>query len=176
MESRIEEVTIIDNKDDFSDHKTVLLKLNFCIRNLTILRIVNNKSANWSNDAIKCYYARTGEQLCNLTVNDCYADGMCCDSSHCDIIDTFCDDIISVLRSTVWHDNEGSKQSNRNVRIANNLLNTFGSKYVYSKDNKLLFEEFLQKYEIIANEYIVEGKTTNQDMVFSVEEIEKAAK
>ena len=34
----------------------------------------------------------------------------------------------------------------------------------------------MHKYEIIANEYIVEGKTSNQDMVFSVEEIEKAAK
>ena len=65
---------------------------------------------------------------------------------------------------------------NSNVGIANNLLNNFGSKYVHSKDNKLLFEEYLHKYEIIANEYIVEGKTTNQDMVFSVEEIEKAAK
>ena len=63
-----------------------------------------------------------------------------------------------------------------NVGIANNLLNNFGSKYVHSKDNKLLFEEFLRKYEIIVNEYIVEGETTNQDMVFSVEEIEKAAK
>ena len=54
---------------------------------------------------------------------------------------------------------------NSNVGIANNLLNNFGSKYVHSKDNKLLFEEFLRKYEIIANEYIVAGKTANQDMV-----------
>ena len=36
MESRIEEVTIIDQVDDLSGHKPVLLKLNFCIRNLTI--------------------------------------------------------------------------------------------------------------------------------------------
>ena len=64
---------------------------------------------------------------------------------------------------------------NSNVGKANNLLNNFGSKYVYSKDIKLLFQEFLHKYEIIANKYIVEGKTTNQDMVFSVEETEKAA-
>ena len=106
QESRIEEVTIIDDADEFSDHKPVLSKLNFCIRNLTNLRIVNNKSANWSNDAIKCYYTRTGEQLYNLTVNDCYTDGMCCNISHCDVIDTYCHDIISVLsRSIVWHDN-----------------------------------------------------------------------
>ena len=65
---------------------------------------------------------------------------------------------------------------NSNVGIANNILSNFGSKYVHSKDNKFLFEEFLHMYEKIANEYIVEGKTTNQDMVFSVEEIEKAAK
>ena len=65
---------------------------------------------------------------------------------------------------------------NSNVGIANNLLNNLGSKYVHLKDNKLLFEEFLHKYEMIANEYIVEGTTTNQDMVFSVEEIEKSAK
>ena len=55
MKSRITEVKIIDEVDDFSDHKPVLLKLNFVIRNLTNLRIVNNKSANWNNDAIKCY-------------------------------------------------------------------------------------------------------------------------
>ena len=60
---------------------------------------------------------------------------------------------------------------NSNVGIANNLLNNFGSKFVHSKDNKLLFKKFLHKYEII-----VEGKTTNQDMVLSVKEIEKAAK
>ena len=65
---------------------------------------------------------------------------------------------------------------NCKIGIANNLLNNFDSQYVHSKDNKLLFEEFLHNYEIIANEYIVEGKTANQDMVFSVEEIEKAAK
>ena len=36
---------------------------------------------------------------------------------HCDIIDTYCNDILSVLnRSTVWHDNKGSKQSNSNVK------------------------------------------------------------
>ena len=81
MKSRIEEVTIIDEVDDFSDHKPVLLKLNFCIRNIANLRIVNNKSTNWSNKAIKCYYANTGEQLYNLTVNDYYTDGMCCDSA-----------------------------------------------------------------------------------------------
>ena len=97
MEFRIEEVTIIDDVDDFSDHKSVLLKLNFCIHNLPNLRIVNNKSANWSNDVIKYYYARTGEQLGNVTVNDCYTDGMCCDSGHCNMIDTYCNDIISVL-------------------------------------------------------------------------------
>ena len=95
----------------------MLLKLNFCFRNLTSLRTINNKSANWSNDAIKCYYARTCEQLYNLTVDDCYTAGMCCDCGHCDMIDTCCNDIISVLsRSTVWHDNEGSKQSNSNVK------------------------------------------------------------
>ena len=55
LESRIEEVMKIDDVDDFSDHKPVLLKLNFCICNLTNLRIVNNKSANWSNDAIKFF-------------------------------------------------------------------------------------------------------------------------
>ena len=53
----------------------------------------------------------------HLTVDDCYTDGMCCDSDHCDMIDTYCNDIISVLsRSTVWHDNEGSKQRNSNVK------------------------------------------------------------
>ena len=58
---------------------------------------------------------------------------------------------------------------NSNVNMANNLLQKLDSKYVYSKGNKLLFEEFLPKYETIANEYIVESKTTNQDMVFSAE-------
>ena len=53
--------------------------------------------------------------------------------------------------------------------MANNFLQKLDSKYVYSKGNKLLFEEFLPKYETIANEYIVESKTTNQDMVFSAE-------
>ena len=33
MESRIEEATISDEVDDFSDQKPMLLKLNFCIRN-----------------------------------------------------------------------------------------------------------------------------------------------
>ena len=42
---------------------------------------------------------------------------MCCDSGHCDMIDTYFNEIISVLsRSTVWHDNEGNKQSNINVK------------------------------------------------------------
>ena len=42
---------------------------------------------------------------------------MCCDSGHCDMIDTYCNDIIFVLsRSTVWHDNECSKQSNSKVK------------------------------------------------------------
>ena len=49
---------------------------------MTNLSVVNNKCANWSNDAIKSYYARTGEQLSNLTVKNCYIDGMCCDSGH----------------------------------------------------------------------------------------------
>ena len=65
---------------------------------------------------------------------------------------------------------------NCNFGIANDLLNNFGSKYIHLKDNKLLFEEFLHKYEMIANEYIVEGKRTYQDMIFRVEEIEKAVK
>ena len=66
------------------------------------LRVVNNKSANWSNDAIKCYYAKSGEKLYNLTANDCYTDGICCDSGHCDMIDTYCNGIIFVLsRSTI---------------------------------------------------------------------------
>ena len=65
---------------------------------------------------------------------------------------------------------------NSNVGIAYNLFNNFGSKYVHSKDSKLLFEEFLHKYKMIANEHKVEGQMTNQDMVFSVEEIEKTAK
>ena len=101
MKYRIKKVKIIDEVDDFSDHKPVLLKLNFCIRNLTNLRIVNNKSANWNNDAIKCYYARTCEQLYNLTVDDCYTGGMCCDCGHCDMIDIYCNDMIYLFsRST----------------------------------------------------------------------------
>ena len=65
---------------------------------------------------------------------------------------------------------------NSNVDIANDFLNYFGSKYIYSKYNKLLFEDFLHKFEMTADEYIVKDKATNQGIVFSIEEIKKAAK
>ena len=43
----MQEVKIIDDIDDFSNYKPVLLEINFCNQNLlTNLRVMNNKIAN----------------------------------------------------------------------------------------------------------------------------------
>ena len=41
----------------------------------------------------------------NLIVNDCYTDGMCCNSGHFDMIDTYCNEIISKLNKKLWKGN-----------------------------------------------------------------------
>ena len=79
---------------------------------------MNYKSAYLSNDVIKCYYARTDEQFYNLIINNCYTDCICCDSGNCDVIDTYCNEIISVLsRYNIWNDSEDSKKRISNVNM-----------------------------------------------------------
>ena len=47
--------------------------------------------------------------------------------------------------SNVFIANNSNCYRNCNACLANNLLKNFGCKYINSKDNKLLFEEFLHK-------------------------------
>ena len=65
---------------------------------------------------------------------------------------------------------------NSNDGIANNLLNNFGSKYVHLKDNKLLFEEFLYKYEILSKECIVESKCQDKTWFLVKKKLKKQRK
>ena len=71
------------------------------------------------------------------------------------------------------HGPEVISDTNSNMKVANNLFNSFDNKFLDSKTNKELYSEFLMKYEAHANKF----RNERIDMIdFSIENIEKAAK
>ena len=100
-------VQIMDDVDDFSDHRPLNITLSCSILTTDVFAECKCIYAKWNDDTKSMYYDNTCKLLYNINVPNCDVEGMCCSSDHCTMIDDYCKQIIVALQSsTVWGDLE----------------------------------------------------------------------
>ena len=262
----LREVSLIDNFDNFSDHRPLLVTLNINLNKTVEFNDSSFYRVNWNDTSKSVYYDCTGCCLYKVLQPECNVVGMCSDHIHCGMIDNYCEQIVNALSESAqqiknnnylhrndtkfkwsqrlsllkytaritysdWVNNgkpvngslydamivarkdykqeiKKAKQDQCNYRrqyvdgllnskdvnfwkkwkkykckqhvvndkeetktMANKLLHNFGNKYVNSADNKVMFDEFVNKYERAALGHSKDNDDNFKD--FSVEEIEK---
>jgi hypothetical protein len=106
--------------------------------NVVLSRSIQNTDdpivkANWDVESVRRYYDSTRDKFYQLNEICCDIEGMCCDSSHSESIDKYCDQIIKVLHdSTVWQ---------------NVVLHKKKNKFTWSTDINVHKQYALQKYK-----------------------------
>ena len=92
--------------------------------------------ANWCESAKKQYYESTRNEFYNLVKPVCDKTEVCGDSSHREIIEKYCDNIIPVLnKCTIWKNRECQCKSSKAI---------WNSKVDFSKKTaKLQYEIWL---------------------------------
>ena len=111
-------VQIIDDVNEFSDHRLLNITLSCSILTTDVFAESKYIYAKWNDDTKSMYYANTCKILYNINVPNCDVEGMCCSSDHCTVIDDYCNKIIVALQSsTVWgYKDNGSHVQNNNVK------------------------------------------------------------
>ena len=103
LEAKGFNLQIMDDVDDFSDHKPLNITLSCSILTTDVFAKAKCIYAKWNDDTKSMYYANTCKMLHNINVPNCDMEGMCCSSDLCTVIDDYCNKIIVALQSsTVW--------------------------------------------------------------------------
>ena len=102
LHSKCEDVAVIDNVDNLSDHLPVHVKLS-----VKVCHYSSSDNARlyamWDEENIKMYYNNTRDGLYMLDDEFKCSNVLCGDSCHNKFIDDYCDNIIRVLHdSTMW--------------------------------------------------------------------------
>ena len=118
LEAKGFNVQIMDDVDDFSDHKPLNITLSCSILTTDVFAESKCIYAKWNDDTKSMYYANTCKILYNINVPNCDVEGMRCSSDHCTVIDDYCSKIIVALQSsTVWgYKDNGSHVQNNYVK------------------------------------------------------------
>ena len=118
LETKGFNVQIMDDVDDFSDHRPLNITLSCSILTTDVFAESKCIYAKWNDDTKSMYYDNTCKLLYNINVPNCDVEGMCCSSDHCTMIDDYCNKIIVTLQSsTVWgYKDNGSHVQNNNVK------------------------------------------------------------
>ena len=111
-------VQIMDDVDDFSDHRPFNITLSCSILTTDVFAEFKCIYAKWNDDTKSMYYANTCKILYNINVPNCDVEGMCCSSDHYTVIDDYCNKIIIAFQSsTVWgYKDNGCHVQNNNVK------------------------------------------------------------
>jgi hypothetical protein len=119
-------VDIVDDVDDWSDHRPIVVTLNCNIDFKLVNDCKKSVIAHWDNESNKIYYERTRLGLYNINIKECEVQGMCSDSDHCKLIDHYCNDIINILhQSTDWKVRNTVKNVDNNKLIWNRHIRDF---------------------------------------------------
>jgi hypothetical protein len=115
LTENVQRLEVIEDIDNWSDHKPIVLFVECSIRMQTTMLNTEYRVPRWDNNARTQYYKNTREQLYAISNIKCDVGRLCSDTNHSNMIDEYCDKIINALySSTVWSDKNLNEENVKN--------------------------------------------------------------